>query len=79
MLNIVVEGWHDQRNPKPVSLVDIIRRHAGLSLPAAKKLLDAFAAHGQVVVALETAEQAKAFVEDAQAIGAVVRVVQSDS
>jgi hypothetical protein len=55
-----------------------MRRHGGLSLPAAKKLLDAFAEHGQVVVKLETAEQAKAFVENAQAIGAVVRVVQSE-
>jgi ribosomal protein L7/L12 len=78
MSNVLVEGWQDQRNPKPVSLVDVMRRHAGLSLPAAKKLLDAFVEHGQVVVELQSAEQAKAFVEDAQAIGAVVRVVQSD-
>jgi len=55
-----------------------MRRHAGLSLPAAKKLLDSFAEQGQVVVELQTAEQAKAFVEDAQAIGAVVRVVQRE-
>jgi hypothetical protein len=37
MSNVVVEGWHDQRNLKPVSLVDVMRRHAGFSLPAAKK------------------------------------------
>jgi hypothetical protein len=78
MSNVVVEGWHDQRNPKPVSLVDVMRRHAGFSLPAAKKLLDVFVENGQVVVTLETAEQAKAFVEDARAIGAIARVVQSD-
>jgi hypothetical protein len=79
MLSILVEGWHDQRNPKPVSLVDVMRRHAGLSLPAAKKLLDALAEHGEVLVQLETAKQADAFVAEARAIGAVVRMVQSDS
>jgi hypothetical protein len=78
MSNVLVEGWQDQRNPKPVSLVDVMRRHAGLSLPAAKKLLDSFAEEGQVVVEFQTAEQAKAFVKDAQAIGAIVRVVQRE-
>lgn len=41
MLDVVVQGWRDQKNPKPVSLLDAMRRHTGLSLPAAKKLLDA--------------------------------------
>ncbi len=78
MSNVLIEGWQDQRNPQPVSLVDVMRSHAGLSLPEAKKLLDAFSETGQVVLKLETAEKAKAFVENAQAIGAVVHVVQSD-
>ena len=78
MPNVAVQGWRDQRNPKPVSLVDAIRRHAGLSLPVAKKLLDDFAKHGHVVVQLATPEHAAAFVQEAESIGAVVHLVQAD-
>lgn len=78
MLQVLVQGWEARGNPKPVSLVDAIRRHAGLSLPAAKRLLDALTEHGQVLVELQTAEQTEAFMEEAQAIGASVRVVQTD-
>jgi hypothetical protein len=78
MQKVAVQGWHDQRNPKPISLVDAMRRHAGLSLPAAKKLLDEFAEHGQIVVQLETSEHAAAFVQEAESIGAIAHVVQPD-
>jgi hypothetical protein len=56
-----------------------MRRHAGLSLPAAKKLLDDFAEHGQVVVRLPTPERAAAFVQEAESIGAVVHLVPADA
>lgn len=79
MPRVLVEGWQSPKNPKPVSLVDAIRRHAGLSLPAAKRLLDVLTEHGQVLVELQTAEQASAFAEEARAIGASARVVQTDS
>jgi hypothetical protein len=79
MTNIVVQGWRDQKNPKLISLVDAMRRHAGLSLPAAKKLLDDFAEHGQVVVRLPTPERAAAFVQEAESIGAVVHLVPADA
>jgi hypothetical protein len=46
-------------------------------LPAAKKLLDAFAEHGHVVIDLPTVEHAQAFVEDACSFGAVVRVLEA--
>jgi hypothetical protein len=73
---VTIEGWHDPRNQRPVSLVDALRRHAALSLPAAKKVLDDFAEHGQVVVELPTPGHVAGFVQEAESIGAIVRVVQ---
>jgi hypothetical protein len=78
MTKVVVKGWSDQRNPKPVSLVDSMRRRAGLSLPAAKKLLDDLAEHGETAVQFATSEQAAAFMQDAEAIGAIVDLAETD-
>ena len=78
-IRVRIEGWRDSRNSKPVSLVDAMRQHAGLSLPSAKKLLDDFSDNGEVVVELCSRDQADAFVKEASAIGAVVRVLEGDS
>jgi hypothetical protein len=78
MAKVAIEGWHDPRNPRPVSLFDTIRRHAELSLPAAKKLLDVFAEHGQVVVDILIVDHVQAFVKEARSFGAVVRVLEDE-
>jgi hypothetical protein len=73
---VAVQGWRDEKNPKPVSLVDAMKRHAELSLPAAKKLLDDLANGGQIVVQLATPKDAAAFVQEAESLGAIVELVQ---
>jgi hypothetical protein len=77
MPKVMVHGWRDPSNPKPISLVDAIRRHAGLSLPAAKVLLDAFAESGAVAIDLATFDEASAFVQEAESFGAIVGFVQT--
>jgi hypothetical protein len=79
MPKVAIQGWHDQKNPKPVSLVDAMRRHAGLPLPVAKKLLDDFAEHGQVVVQLADSDKAVAFVQEAKSVGAIAHILESDA
>jgi hypothetical protein len=66
---VLIEGWSDERNPKPVSLVDLLKKHAGLGLAPAKRILDNFAEAGLVRVAFSTVEGAQAFVREGKAMG----------
>jgi hypothetical protein len=73
---VTIVGWQEHLDQRPVSLVHAIRRHAKLSLTAAKKLLDVLAEQGKVDVDIPTEEDAKAFVEAATSAGAIVIAVK---
>jgi hypothetical protein len=66
---VVISGWLDERNPKPVSLSDLIRKHAGVGLVGAKRILDEFAEAGAVRVTFASRERADAFVDEGASLG----------
>ena len=72
MTTIVLKGWQDLTESRPISLVDAIRRHIGLSLPEAKQLIDQFAEQGWVVIVAATAQEAELFAKEARSLGVVL-------
>lgn len=66
---VLISGWLDERNPKPVSLVDLVRKHTGVGLVGAKRILDEFAEAGAVRVSFASSERADAFAEEGASLG----------
>jgi hypothetical protein len=77
-IGVTITGWQNTRESSPISLVDAMREHVGLSLPAAKKLLDELARMGRVTVPCATVGSAERFLRAATAIGAVALIAETD-
>jgi hypothetical protein len=76
MKKLVLKGWQRDSSQRPVSLSDALREELGLTLPAAKRVLDELAESGTAIVEAKTLEATHRFKKRADELGVIYELLE---
>lgn len=76
MTKLILKGWRSDLVQKPVSLSDLLREELGLTLPAAKRIIDDLADSGTALVEVKAIDAAHRFRRRAVELGVVCELTE---